>query len=107
MKKFIFLLIAAVLLSGIAFAQDTAYPPRDITLDAALPGYSVQEAAVAPGTYLLAVSLYAPNRIIAISAYIKASEAMLAIEKQALKLTAVDMESLRLCFRANDYWLQL
>jgi len=52
-KKFIFLLVLAVVLGGFIFAQDTAHPPGVITLDAALSGDSVLEAVVTPDTDLV------------------------------------------------------
>jgi len=51
MKKIIFLLIA-VFLAGLVFGQDAAHPPGVFTLEAAMSGYSIQEAVVTPDTVL-------------------------------------------------------
>ena len=59
MKRFIFLLIMAVFLAGMVFAQDTAHPSGVQALDVVLSGYSVQEAAVTPDTVLAMHGIFA------------------------------------------------
>jgi hypothetical protein len=52
MKKLIFLLMAVVL-AGMAFAQDTAHPPGAFALEAAMSGDGVDGCAVTPDTVLV------------------------------------------------------
>jgi hypothetical protein len=52
MKKLIFLLLMVVIAVGFVFAADAVHPPRVLSLDMELTGYSVQEAVVTPGTVL-------------------------------------------------------
>ena len=59
MKKLIFLLLMAVFLTGFVSATDTAYPPWDISLDAALSELGVDGPAVTSDTVLAAASLNA------------------------------------------------
>jgi opacity protein-like surface antigen len=53
MKKLIFLLLMAVVLAGMAFAQDTVHPPGVFTLEAAMFGDGVDGCAVTPDTVLV------------------------------------------------------
>jgi hypothetical protein len=59
MKKLIFLLLTAVILTGFVSATEIAYPPWDISLDAALSELGVDGPAVTSDTVLVDVSLYA------------------------------------------------
>ena len=59
MKKLIFLLIFAVALGGVLFAQDTAHPPGVFDLEAALYGDDADGRAVSPYTVLAALPVAA------------------------------------------------
>ena len=59
MKKLIFLLLAAAVLTGIVFADSPAYPPWGVSLEAVLPGGGADYCAVTQDTVPAAVSLYA------------------------------------------------
>jgi hypothetical protein len=53
MKKLIFLLLTAVILTGIVFAAETAHPPWDISLEAALSENNVDNLVVTSDTVLV------------------------------------------------------
>jgi len=59
MKKLIFLLLMAVALVGFVSATETAYPPWDISLDAALSENGVDGLAVISDTVLVDIPLFA------------------------------------------------
>jgi hypothetical protein len=53
MKKIIFLLLTAVIFTGFVFAAETAHPPGDVSLKAALSEYNADSPVVASGTVLV------------------------------------------------------
>jgi hypothetical protein len=101
MKKLIFLLLTAVILNGFVFAAETAHPPWDISLEAVMFSYGVDNCAVILDT----VSVTQHDIIILLPADFSVSNS--GIQKLTIETHYNTIKPIINTGQTENYWLRL